>query len=91
MIAPSKTPQKPVHSAYVGRERFPTPSAALSLLADAALDVTSRRHSFPSIDSITDNSIDPARRAASGWVVSSVVSIRSALRSVSNLPTARLS
>ena len=47
----------------------------------------SRRDSFPSIDSITNNSIDPERRAESGWVVSSVVSIRSALRSVSNLPT----
>jgi hypothetical protein len=75
----------------VGRKGFPTPSAAPSLLADAAVDVASRKHSFPSIDSIADNSIDPARRAESGWVVSSVFSIRSALRSVSNLPTARLS
>jgi hypothetical protein len=57
----------------------------------APVDVRSRRHSFPSIDSTTDNSIDPARRAVSGWVVSSVVSIRSALRSVSNLPTTRRS
>ena len=74
---------------YVGRESFS--SAAPSLFADAAIDVRSRRRSFPSIASITDNSIDPARRAWSGWVVSSVISIRSALRSVSTLPTARLS
>ena len=47
--------------------------------------------SFPSIDTITNNSVDAARRAESGWVVSSVVSIRRALRSVSNLPTARVS
>jgi hypothetical protein len=72
---------KPVREAYVGRERIPTRSAALSLLAEAAVDVASRRLSFPNIDSITDNSINPARRAESGWVVSSVVSIRSALRS----------
>ena len=57
----------------------------------APVDVTSRRCSFPSIDTITNNSVDAARRAGSGWVVSSMVSIRSALRSVSNLPTARLS
>jgi hypothetical protein len=57
----------------------------------APVDVTSRKRSFPSIDSIADNSTDPARRAESGWVVSSVVSMRSALRSESNLPTARLS
>ena len=38
-----------------------------------------------------NNSVNAVRRAGSGWVVSSVVSIRSALRSVSNLPTARLS
>jgi hypothetical protein len=82
---------KPVHEAYVGRERLPRPSAALSLLADAALALTSRKHSFPSIDSITDNSINPAQRALSVWVVSSVVSIRSALRSENNLPAARLS
>ena len=79
---------KPVHEAYVERERFPA-FRRPGLLADAA--PTSRRRSFPNIDSMTDNSINPARRAGSGWVVSSVVSIRSALRSVSNLPTTRLS
>ena len=36
----------------MGRERLSTCSAAPSLLADAPVDVTSRRHSFPSIDSI---------------------------------------
>lgn len=57
----------------------------------APVDVTSRRCSFPSIDAITNNSVDAARRAGSGWVVSPIVSIRSALHCVSNLPTARLS
>jgi hypothetical protein len=57
----------------------------------APVDVTSRRCSFLSIDTITSNSVEAARRAESGWVVSSMVSIRSALRSLSNLPTARLS
>ena len=38
----------------------------------------SRLDSFPSIDSITNNSIDPERRADTGWVVSSVISIRTA-------------
>ena len=66
------------------RESFPIPSATPSLVADAAV-------SFPSIDSITDNSVDPACRVESGWVVSSVVSISSALRSVSTLPTTRRS
>jgi hypothetical protein len=36
---------KPVHYAYVGRERIPTRSAAPSLFADAPVEVTSRRHS----------------------------------------------
>jgi hypothetical protein len=67
------------------------PLAGFQRESDAPVEVTSRRHSFPSIDSITDNSINPARRAESGLVVSSVVSIKSALRSVSSLPTARLS
>jgi hypothetical protein len=52
----------------------------------APVDVTPRRHSFPSIDTITNNSVDAARRAESGWVVSSMVSIRSALRSLSICP-----
>jgi hypothetical protein len=70
----------------VARVGFPTFSAASSLLADASVDVRSRRHSFPSIDSIIDSSIDRERRAESRRVVSSVISIRWALRSVAAVP-----
>jgi hypothetical protein len=91
VIGPEKTLRNPSTTLYAGQERIPNRSTAPRLLADVALDGASRQRSFPSIDSITDNSIDPTRRSASGWVVSSVVSIKSPLRSVSNLPTARLS
>ena len=91
MIAPSMTLRNPsTMLMWVGKGFRLVPPPRASWLF-AALDVTSRRYSFPSIDSITDNSIKPARRAASGWVVSSVVSISSALRSVSTLPMTRRS
>jgi hypothetical protein len=49
------------------------------------------QHSFPIIRPIVSNPTSPVRRARSVWVVSSVISIRRAFRSVSNRPTARLS